>query len=160
MEYKTLVRELGVELGFELDGALGAVGLEIEGVSVILQLAGGSRGDILFTHADLGLPPSERSDALGRAVLEANFLYQGTGGGSFALNPADGHLHLQRYDWLERLDVDAAVSKLQRFSDTISSWRKILTDIQFASADPETGSAGGRGDGVPFEAPTLNMIRA
>ena len=136
MEYKTLVRELGEKLGFELDGSIDAVGLEIEDVAVVLQLAGGPRGDILFTHADLGLPPSERRDALGRAVLEANFLYQGTGGASFALNPADGHLHLQRYDWLERLDVDAAVSMLQRFSDTISSWRKILADVQHAPTDP------------------------
>ena len=138
MEYKTLVRELGEKLGLELDGALGAVGLEIEGVSVVLQLAGGARGDILFTHADLGLPPSERRDALGRAVLEANFLYQGTGGASFALNPADGHLHLQRYDWLDRLDVDAAVAMLQRFFGTISSWQAILADIQHAPVDPET----------------------
>ena len=106
MEYKTLVRELGEKLGFELDGSIDAVGLEIEDVAVVLQLAGGPRGDILFTHADLGLPPSERRDALGRAVLEANFLYQGTGGASFALNPADGHLHLQRYDWLARLDAE------------------------------------------------------
>ena len=138
MEYKTLVRELGEKLGLELDGALGAVGLEIEGVSVVLQLAGGARGDILFTHADLGQPPPECRDALGRAVLEANFLYQGTGGASFALNPADGHLHLQRYDWLDRLDVDAAVAMLQRFFGTISSWRTILADIQHAPVDPET----------------------
>ena len=151
MEYKTLVRELGEKLGMELDGALGAVGLEIEGVSVVLQLAGGARGDILFTHADLGLPPPERRDALGRAVLEANFLYQGTGGASFALNPADGHLHLQRYDWLARLDADRALEALTRFADTVAAWRRIIADCRQTASSAQPPSE------LPAAAPFLRV---
>jgi hypothetical protein len=143
MEFSTLVSRLGDKFGLEMDGSLGAAGLEIDGVAVILQLAGGPRGDILFTHADLGLPPSERYDAVVGAVLEANFLYQGTGGASFAINPADGHLHLQRYDWLERLDVDDTLAMLQRFSETISSWKSIMADVQQAAADQASASDSG-----------------
>ena len=156
MTFGELIDVLGKRLGVEIEDAGGAAALEIDGEAVVLQDA----GELLLVRAEVGEIPADGREGILASAMEANFLYQGTGGGSFALNPADGHLHLQRYDWLERLDVDAAVSMLQRFSDTISSWRKILTDIQFASADPETGSAGGRGDGVPFEAPTLNMIRA
>ena len=35
--------------------------------------------------------------------MKANFLYQGTGGATLAVNPADGRLHVHKYNWMERL---------------------------------------------------------
>jgi len=128
MQYVELVKALGQKLGLELDGADGAVGIDVDGVLVILQLAGGRDGDILFSHSDLGEVPAERMDSLLKSALQANFLYQGTGGAAFAVNPADGHLHLQRYDWLARLDADRAFDALNRFADTVAAWRRILAD--------------------------------
>ena len=136
MEFNELMKALGEKLGIELDGTDDAVGIEVEGTTVILQLAGGRDGDILFTHADLGEASVEGKDALS-AALEANFLYQGTGGATFARNPANGHLHLQRYDWLARLDADRAAEALTRFADTIVAWRRIVEDVRLAPAPAE-----------------------
>ena len=133
-----LVKALGEKLGIELDGADGAVGIDVDGVPVILQLAGGRDGDILFSHSDLGATPAERMESLLESALQANFLYQGTGGATVAMNPSDGHLHLQRYDWLARLDADRALDALARFADTVAAWRRILADCrQTAPSEPE-----------------------
>ena len=137
MEFNELMKALGEKLGIELDGTDDAVGIEVEGTTVILQLAGGRDGDILFTHADLGEAPVEGRNELVAAALEANFLYQGTGGATFARNPANGHLHLQRYDWLARLDADRAADALARFADTIVAWRRIAEEIRRAPAPAE-----------------------
>ena len=133
MEYPELVKSLGAKLGIELDGADGAVSIEVDGVPVILQLAGGRDGDILFTHSDLGEVPAERMESLLESALQANFLYQGTGGATVAMNPADRHLHLQRYDWLARLDADRALEALTRFADTVAAWRRIIADCRQAA---------------------------
>ena len=138
MEYPELVKALGEKLGIELDGADGAVGIDVDGVPVILQLAGGRDGDILFSHSDLGATPAERMESLLESALQANFLYQGTGGATVAMNPSDGHLHLQRYDWLARLDADRALDALACFADTVAAWRRILADCrQTAPSKPE-----------------------
>ena len=129
MQYVELVKALGQKLGLELDGADGAVGIDVDGVLVILQVAGGRDGDILFSHSDLGEVPAERMDSLLKSALQANFLYQGTGGAAFAVNPADGHLHLQRYDWLARLDADRAFDALNRFADTVAVWLQSPADL-------------------------------
>jgi len=49
-----------------------------------------------LVRADLGEIPPDRRDAFAYAALEANYLYQGTGGATLAVNPADSHLHLQK----------------------------------------------------------------
>ena len=140
MEYPELVKSLGGKLGIELDGADGAVGIEVDGVPVILQLAGGRDGDILFSHSDLGEAPAERMESLLESALQANFLYQGTGGATVAMNPADGHLHLQRYDWLARLDADRALEALTRFADTLAAWRRIIADCRQTASSAQPSS--------------------
>ena len=151
MEYPELVKSLGGKLGIELDGADGAVGIEVDGMPVILQLAGGRDGDILFTHSDLGEAPAESMESLLESALQANFLYQGTGGATVAMNPADRHLHLQRYDWLARLDADRALEALTRFADTVAAWRRIIADCRQAASSAQPPSE------LPAAAPYLRV---
>ena len=113
MDFQNIIAALGGKLGVELDGTGGACGLEVDGVDVVLQDA----GDWFLVHTDLGEPPHD-SAALHRAMLEANFLYGGTGGATLAICAADGHAHLQKYTWLERLDADDALLFIDRFAET------------------------------------------
>jgi len=80
----------------------------------------------------------ENRDRIRAAALEANFLYQGTGGATLAVDPNSGHLHLQKYNWLDRLDVEKAVESLTRFADTVKTWKGLLAE---ASAVPEPSAA-------------------
>ena len=122
MDFETLIAALGAKLGVELDGTGGACGLDVDGVDVVLQDA----GDWLLVHADLGEPPPQDPAALHRAMLEANFLYGGTGGATLALGSSDGHAHLQKFTWLERLDADGALLFVDRFAETAARWKDLV----------------------------------
>ena len=131
-------------LGVEIEDAGGAAGVEIDGAPVVLQDA----GDLLLLRADLGAIPAEGREAVLAAAMEANWLYQGTGGATLALDPAGGGLGLQKYTWLDRLDAGAAFETIERFAATAAFWRRTLSDFVAPSApaeepDAPPSSAGG-----------------
>ena len=132
MTFGELIDRLGEKLGVEIEDAGGAVALQIDGETVILQHAD---DDLVLLRADLGEIPPDRRDALASAALGGNFLYRGTGGATLAVNPADSHLHLQKYNWLGRLDADKALDMLSRFADTVVSWKKIVREASAARDD-------------------------
>ena len=143
MTFGDLVEGLGAKLGVEIEDAGGAVAFEIDGETVVLQQA---NDDLVLVHADLGEISPDRRDAFALAALEANFLYNGTGGATLAVNPADAHLHLQKYNWLGRMDVEKAVDMLSRFAETAAAWKRIASDAAAAperSAIPEGIPSGG-----------------
>ncbi|MBQ4385757.1 MAG: type III secretion system chaperone [Kiritimatiellae bacterium] len=125
MTFGELVDRLGVKLGVEIEDAGGAVAIQVDGETVVLQHAD---DDLVLLRADLGEIPPDRRDALASAALRGNFLYRGTGGATLAVNPADSHLHLHKYNWLGRLDADKALDMLSRFADSIGSWKRIVRD--------------------------------
>ena len=125
MEFRRLIESLAEKLGIEITDEGGAAAVGIDGLTVILHQAD---EDLLLLHADLGEVPPAGRDALAVAAMRANFLYQGTGGSTLAINPHDGHLHIQKYNWLDRLDADKALDTLSRFADTSLKWQKLLSD--------------------------------
>ena len=130
-----MVETLGKNLGIELVDEGGAAAVQIDGNTVILHAAD---DDLILIHADLGDIAPESRDRVLAVAMEANFLYRGTGGATLAVNPADAHLHLQKYNWLERMDAEKMLETLSRFAETVSTWKRIAMD---ASAAKETFSA-------------------
>ena len=130
MTFGELREGLDKKLGVEIEDAGGAFALEIDGETVILQQAD---DDLVLVRADLGEIPPERRDAFASAALEANFLYRGTGGSTLAINPNDAHLHLQKYNWLERIDLDNALDMLTRFAETVMAWRRLIAEAPAAN---------------------------
>ena len=139
MTFGELIDRIGAKLGVEIEDAGGAVALQIDGETVIVQHAD---DDLVLLRADLGEIPPDRRDALASAALEGNFLYRGTGGATLAVNPADSHLHLQKYNWLGRLDADKALDMLSRFTDTIVFWKRIVSEAPAARDDVHFPSYG------------------
>ena len=135
MTFGELIEGLGKSLGVEMPDEGGAAAVEVDGIPVVLQRAS---DDLLLVHADLGeVAPDSRERVLA-AAMEANFLYQGTGGATLAVDSRDGHLHLQKYNWLDRIDMDKAMSGLTRFADTVKAWKGIASSPT-AEAPPATG---------------------
>ena len=83
----------------------------------------------------MGEIPPDRRDALAVAALEGNFLYRGTGGATLAISPADMHLHLQKYNWLDRLDAEKAFNMLSRFADSAVLWKKLVSEASAPRED-------------------------
>ena len=132
MTFGELVEGLGEKLGVEIEDAGGAVALQIDGETVILQQAD---DDLVLLRTDLGEIPPDRRDALAVAALEGNFLYKGTGGATLAISPADMHLHLQKYNWLDRLDAEKAFNMLSRFADSAVLWKKLVREASAPRED-------------------------
>ena len=122
MTFGELIEGLGKNLGVELTDEGGAAAVEVDGIPVVLQRAS---DDLLLVHADLGEVAPENRERVLAAAMEANFLYQGTGGATLAVDSRDGHLHLQKYNWLDRIDMDKVLSGLTRFADTVKAWKEI-----------------------------------
>lgn len=125
MTFANLLESLSKSIGITIEDAGGAAAIEIDGTTIILQDA----GDLLLLRAELCEIPEYGREALLAAAMEANYLYQGTAGSTLSLNPDDGHLHIQKYNWMDRLDPEATFDMLERFADTINMWRKIVEDF-------------------------------
>ena len=132
MTFGKLIEDLSAKLGVEIEDAGGAFALEIDGETVVLQQAD---DDLVLLRTDLGEIPPDRRDALAVAALEGNFLYRGTGGATLAISPADMHLHLQKYNWLDRLDAEKAFNMLSRFADTAVLWKKLVREASAPRED-------------------------
>ena len=125
MTFRELIDGLGKSLGIELTDEGGATAVEVDGNPIILQAAG---DDLLLIHADLGEIAPENRDRVFAAAMEANFLYQGTGGATLSFNSRNGHLHLQKYNWFDRLDAEKAMTGLTRFADMVKTWKGLVAE--------------------------------
>ena len=125
MTFGELIDGLGKSLGIELADEGGAAAVEVDGIPVVLHMA---NDDLLLMHADLGEIAPESRERVFAAAMEANFLYQGTGGSTLAVDSRDGHLHLQKYNWLDRLDAEKAVTDIARFADAVKTWKGLLSE--------------------------------
>ena len=58
------------------------------------------------------------------------------------MDPRSGHLYLQKYNWLDRLDVEKAVDSLTRFADTMKTWKGLVAEtMSTASAASDVPAA-------------------
>lgn len=137
MTFGDLLGLLGERLGAEIEDAGGAAAVEVDGIPVILRDA----DDLLLLHAEVGEIPPDGRESILAAAMEANWLYQGTGGGTLAVNPGDSCLHLEKYTWFDRLTPEGAFNAMERFVATVESWRRILADYQSAPPVVEPGAA-------------------
>ena len=138
MTFGDLIEGLGAKLGVEIEDAGGAAAVEVDGNPIILQAAG---EDLLLMHADIDELTPDNRDRILAAAMEANFLYQGTGGATLAVDPRSSHLYLQKYNWLDRLDAEKAVTSLTRFADTVKSWRELVAGLRSGEALSRSGNS-------------------
>ncbi len=133
MTFDELIENFGKTCGVELSATDGAVALEIDGMAVTVQEV--PERDALVVTGDVGEPPPEGLEALMTAMLEANYLFLGTGGGALARNPETGRFHLCRLASLASLDDAGFAALMETFSNVLETWRKMLADYRPAAAD-------------------------
>ena len=137
MTFDGIIESLGERLGMIIENAGGAAAVEVDGVVVIFQDA----GDLLLLRAEIGEIPDFGREAMLASAMEANYLYQGTGGATLSVDPSSGRLHIQKYNWMERIDPDSAFGMLEQFAATVETWRRVIADYHPpAPANEEQGS--------------------
>ena len=132
MNFSKIIKKLGTVLDAEIENSGGLCGIEIDGIPVILQ----DCGDLVLLRADLGVLPEENREMLLTAILEANYLYQGTGGCTLAIDADTYHLCIQRYDFNERLNSpDDIALMMQKFIYACKVWKSMLDDTKKVSSE-------------------------
>jgi len=125
VNFSKIIKKLSTVLDAELENAGGVCGIEIDGIPVIMQ----DCNDLILLRADLGALPEKNRERLLSASLEANFLYQGTGGCTLAIDGDTDHLCIQRYDFNERLNSpDDIAIMIQKFIYACKIWKSMLDD--------------------------------
>ena len=84
----------------------------------------------IFLFGEIPDPPPDRQEAFRKAALEANFFMRGTGGAVFSLNPETGAYTLVQSERLDRLDPKSFFSLVEKFVNTLATWKGIADAAQ------------------------------
>lgn len=144
MHYRELIaglaEKVGIRDGIEFDDEERCL-LEFDGMNVVIQ--GVDAAHAVAFIAPVGEPPPEQSERLYRMLLEANHIFEGTGGATLSVNPDGGYVYLCQQLDARSLDVDEFVKALEQFLNALEAWRTLVSDYRARPADAEAGAADG-----------------
>ncbi|MCR5536912.1 MAG: type III secretion system chaperone [Succinivibrio sp.] len=84
--------------------------------------------DMITIMAAFGAP-QEGSEQIASVLLQANFLFLATAGGTIAQNPQSKNFIFMLPLRLERLDTDGFIQKLDAFLVKIDEFRKLIAEF-------------------------------
>lgn len=131
MMFKELIEGLGEKMGIggeiEIDDE-GRAFLEFDGMGVVLQ--GVDEVNKLTFLSTVGMPPPENPARLYKTLLEANYLFEGTGGATLSINPDSGGVMLATCLDSRALTVEDLMDALDKFLDSLIAWRDFVNDYR------------------------------
>lgn len=128
MEFSDLVQALSERTGVELVVEDNSCSVAFDEMEVtMLELP---ELQTLCTYAEVGNPPPEKLEELLGAMLEANFQFRGTAGSTLSRDPETGSFFLCRYDALQMLDGDSFMQMLEKFVNTLETWRQLVENFR------------------------------
>jgi Tir chaperone protein (CesT) family len=126
LAYRHLLAALAHEVGLDAEAFVQAEEIVIDDITVSLYFEGDEDlGEVVFFSL-LGQPAPERAAEAAQVLLQANYLWLGTGGATLGLHPDSGQVLIAGRTPLEGLDGAALASLLDSFTDTASFWRRYL----------------------------------
>ena len=96
-----------------------------------------SSGESLLIFGEIPAPQPGSENAFRKAVLEANFFLRGTGGATFSINPESGAYTVFRSERLDRLTPESFFSLVEKFVNTLATWKWISVESQAESVVKE-----------------------
>jgi len=124
MTFEEAMESLGGELGLPLVPENGAVAFEAERDGDAMSVTIADAGEFAEFSADLGELPAEGREETLFGMLEANHLFEETGGAS--LSAGDGRANLERRVPLFTLGRGEGVRIVAPFLETAWKWRGII----------------------------------
>ena len=128
MEYNELIEGFAAKFGLEgivtKDG-ITALSFDNMKVEIVHNEVDGS----VLLCGVIGQGPTEDIPKYNAFLLQANFLFQGTGGATLSQNPRTKEYVLVRAYPLDHLDTDAFVAALEAFVNGVERWRTLLVDF-------------------------------
>jgi len=144
-----LIAELGQRLnltGLTLNGGVCRLVFD---QTLPIDIEDDSSGNLCF-HTVLAPLPHDQRESLLAALLSAHLFGVDTDGAVFGLHPKTDELYLFRSLPVESLDVDKALTALERFTHQAEVWRRRIDAI---GRETRSGSAAADGSAaIPAEA--------
>ena len=129
MDYKELMTAFAEKIGIEeLPIADDATSLEIDDMQV--EVIHDETADGVLLGGIIGEPPPDGQGLFNSMLLQANFLFQGTGGATLGQNPETKEYALMRSFSLKDLDAATFSEALGNFVNELERWRGLLADYQ------------------------------
>lgn len=79
--------------------------------------------------ADIGAEPPENRDRVYRLMLQAQYMFRGTAGASFALDGDTGAVYLEKPMPLATMTPESFVDSFETFACVARKWRETLADF-------------------------------
>ena len=149
MEIAQLIGEFDSAVGLEQTRAEDGV-WKFSADGHVFGVTADDSGENVFLFGEVPAPPPEREEPFRKAILEANFFGRGTGGAVFSLNPETGACVLFRSERLDRLDPKSFFSLVEKFVNTLATWKGISD-----AAQGSAGASASGGDGA--ESPRFGL---
>ncbi|MBP5640897.1 MAG: type III secretion system chaperone [Victivallales bacterium] len=128
MDYNELIEGFAAKFGV---GGLtvkdGITALNFDGMTV--EIVHNEVDHSVLFYGVVGQGPTDDIPKYNAFLLQANFLFQGTGGATLAQNPKTKDYVLVRAFPLEYMDTDAFIAVLEAFVNGLERWRKLLADF-------------------------------
>lgn len=136
-DFEEAVAVFGKVLGLELREKDGAVSFDAvvdteAGVAMRIDVVHFPETKNMLVSADLGELPQEGEETFCRTLMEANHLYEGTGGATLSVEKETRHVRFEFCIPLVLLGNEPGPVYLERFLNAAESWRKHL------ASPPET----------------------
>ena len=150
MEFEELLKKLAEACGIDRlePDESHMVHLGADGSALTIVGDPVTRTVVLFS--EIGELPLEKREAFYEQALKANWLFQGGGGATLAINPDTNILTLNRAMPMEALDGDRFVELVRGFLAVLTRWRQLAKDWRGAV---EEGTLNGSGEELPREDP-------
>jgi len=151
MEYHELIESFATKHGMDgLEIIDGVAALDIDGMRIAFIDDESTRSIVLL--GEIGAPPHGDGGRLGSLLMQANYLFRGTNGATFAQNPETGAYAIVRSLPLAPLDATALADALETFANTLERWRRVAAETLPDGRPTDAPRAPSGGD-LPFGAP-------
>ncbi len=129
MTFLELLEGFGKAIGAELPPPEnGSVMMEVDDMPVVIQEVAALNAVVMM--APIGMPPPENQEQLLTALLNANHLFAGTGGGTLSRDPESGMFCLCRLLPLVALEIETFTSAMESFLNVMETWKKLIADYR------------------------------
>ena len=153
MDLEQLIAAFDSEVGLEQSPAEDGV-WKFSADGHVFGVMADDSGENIFLFGEVPAPPLDHEGVFRKAVLEANFFMRGTGGAVFSINPETGAYTLVQSERLDRLDPKSFFGLVEKFVNTLATWKGISAAAQASVDEPAPGGA----DLSAFDRPGLMQV--
>lgn len=154
MEFEELLKPLAAACGVERLEPDESHMVHFGAGGSVLTIVGDPETRMVVLFSELGELPLEGREAFYEQALKANWLFQGGGGASLAINPESDVLALNRAMPMDALDGEGFVEMVRSFLSVLYRWRELARDWRGAVED---GTAKGAGSPSSPDDPFLSL---